>query len=60
LENRSYRDAARRLGIPTTALGVQLLRGKKMLGLLLAANRRGGEGAFDVRRATLATAAVEA
>jgi RNA polymerase sigma-70 factor, ECF subfamily len=60
LENRTYREAARRLGIPITVLGVQILRGKKMLGALLAANRRGNNGAFEGRRATLATAASEA
>ncbi len=34
LENRSYREAAQLLGIPVTALGVHILRGKKMLSMI--------------------------
>jgi RNA polymerase sigma-70 factor (ECF subfamily) len=60
LENRSYREAAGLLGIPITALGVQLLRGKKMLGSMLATSQEQGTSSFNLSMTTLANAAMEA
>jgi RNA polymerase sigma-70 factor (ECF subfamily) len=60
LENRSYREAAQVLGIPITALGVQILRGKKMLSALLTSKRVTDLNSFKFKSLSLANAFVDA